>query len=468
MENLDKKIKTLDLQQGAIKILINSIYGAFGNKWFYFYNPDIAQSITLQGQDLIKFSIRAVNHYFRERWHLDTELHEALGVLNKKINKIDEDAAIYTDTDSIYIQFDSALKSIEGLNISTDEYLEMCIKIDQYRLAKYFDICFKKWSDIFNTKNRQTFKLELIAENGFWIKKKNYALKVSYEPNPKLKLYDEEDRYLLIKGLEPIKSSYPIWARTHQLNLIQFLLSKGTSVELENKLIPMLREIFKDFLIQSCENVSMNFNIRQYDKYVESEKEGTLKKGATPYPKAVMHHNHLVIKNDLESKYRKIRQGRKVKFYYSKNNEDLDIDVFAYAPGNLPNEVSPEMDKIQQFFILIVEPVNRILGAIGLSQIDKNLKRAYTLNTTRSKKPLTESQLYPLHVINSETLEHEEVPEKFWKILENPEKDIPEEEFEEYLSIITKYGLNTVVIINKNLNPYIKRITKKMNSIEGK
>jgi DNA polymerase elongation subunit (family B) len=462
LEKSDKLIKKLDLQQGAIKILINSIYGAFGNKWFYFYNPDIAQSITLQGQDLIKFSIRAVNHYFKEKWHLDSELHEALGVSGKKINQIEEDAAIYTDTDSIYIQFDSALKSIEGLELTTDEYLEMCIKIDKYRLAKYFDICFKKWSDIFNTDNRQTFKLELIAENGFWIKKKNYALKVSYEPNPKLTLYDEEDRYLLIKGLEPIKSSYPEWARNHQLNLIQFLLSKGTSVELEDELIPMLREILKDFLLKDDESVSMNFNIRQYDKYVMSEEKGTLKKGATPYPKAVMHHNHLVLKNRLESKYQKIRQGGKVKFYYCENNEDLDIEVFAYKPGDLPTEFAPKMDRIQQFFILIVEPVNRILGAIGLSQIDKNLKRAYEFNTTRSKKPLTDEQLYPLHIINSETLEHEEVPEKFWKTMEDPEKDVPEEDFEEYLSIITKYGLNTVVIINKNLKPYIKRISKKL------
>ena len=37
MEDVEKKIKKLDLKQNAIKLLINSIYGAFGNKWFYFY-----------------------------------------------------------------------------------------------------------------------------------------------------------------------------------------------------------------------------------------------------------------------------------------------------------------------------------------------------------------------------------------------------------------------------------------------
>ena len=130
MESRDKKIKKLSLKQGAIKILINSIYGAFGNKWFYFYNPDIAQSITLQGQDLIKFSIKAVNFYFKEKWHLDRELHEIMGISHLRINKVEEDAAIYTDTDSIYIQFDSALKSIEGIHLTPDEYLKLCIQID--------------------------------------------------------------------------------------------------------------------------------------------------------------------------------------------------------------------------------------------------------------------------------------------------------------------------------------------------
>ena len=37
----------------AVKLTLNSIYGAFGNKWFHFFNIDIAESITLQGQNAI-------------------------------------------------------------------------------------------------------------------------------------------------------------------------------------------------------------------------------------------------------------------------------------------------------------------------------------------------------------------------------------------------------------------------------
>ena len=39
-------------EQG-IKLMLNSIYGAFGNEYFYFFNVDIAETITLQGKDAI-------------------------------------------------------------------------------------------------------------------------------------------------------------------------------------------------------------------------------------------------------------------------------------------------------------------------------------------------------------------------------------------------------------------------------
>jgi DNA polymerase elongation subunit (family B) len=463
MEDLDKKIKKLSLRQGAIKILINSIYGAFGNKWFYFYDIDIAQSITLQGQDMIKFANKAIDFYFKNRWHEDTELHEALGISNHKINKIpdDEIVAVYTDTDSTYVNFGPALYSIENLDLSKDEMVKLVVALDDYRISEFYDTAFEKWSKLFNTDNRQTFKLENISTEGFWIKKKNYALRVVYEPNPKKELFESDDRFLLIKGLEPIKSSYPEWARDHQTNFISYLLKKGTDVDLEGELIPMIKEVRKEFDTLPVDEVAMNFNIRQYDKYVQDEEKCILKKGATPYPKAVMHHNYLVIKNGMEGRYAKLREGNKVKFIYCVPN-DLEIEVFAYNPGDYPTEIAPEIDKDQQFFILIVEPVNRVLGAIGVNKIDKKLRREVEFKTTNSKNPLTEDQLFPLYLVDSETLEYEEVPEKFWKIIEDPEAEPPEEDFDEYLSVITKYGLNTVVVINKNLKSYRKRIAKKL------
>ena len=177
-KQLEQQIKSLDLKQNAIKILINSFYGAFGNKYFYFHNNEIAQSITLQGQDLIKFSIKAINHYFQQKWHLDTELHEKLGISGKTINQIEKEAAVYTDTDSVYVCFDYALKSIEDFELTDTQSLEFCLAINRNRLKNYFEQAFEKYAVHFNTDNRQNFELENLSRSGIWLAKKKYILTI--------------------------------------------------------------------------------------------------------------------------------------------------------------------------------------------------------------------------------------------------------------------------------------------------
>jgi DNA polymerase elongation subunit (family B) len=466
MENKEKQIKKLDLKQNAIKILINSIYGAFGNKWFYFYNPDIAQSITLQGQDLIKFSIKAVNHYFLEKWHLDTELHQKLGIDKYTIKKIEEDAAIYTDTDSIYVQFDSALESIIGADFTKDEALNICINIDRYRLSSYFDNCFEKYGKLFNTKNRLKFKLENLSETGIWLKKKNYAIRVAYEPNPNYELESPEKRYLIIKGLEPVKGSYPIWARTKLIELTSFIMDRGKRLDIEKDIIPKLTDLKNEALSLHPDELAFNFNIRVYNKYITSEAKLELKKGISIFPRAAAIYNHILIKTGLTEKYPKIREKDKIKFYYcNPTQNEGGHDVFAYSPGTYPDEIALLMDIDAQFFSLIVEPVNRLLTAMKMSSLDVNLKRAVEVVTVKSKKALAVSSIHPLYVVDQDSLENSLIPEKYWNIIGNPNIDIPENDFQEYLSIITKYGLNTIIIPEPELDKYIKRIQKKKDKV---
>jgi hypothetical protein len=466
MEDRDKHLKKLDLKQNAIKILINSIYGAFGNKWFYFYNPDIAQSITLQGQDLIKFSIKAVNHYFLERWHLDTELHEQLGISQYTINKVDSEAAIYTDTDSIYVQFDSALESIVGADFTKDEALNICINIDRYRLSNYFDNCFEKYGKLFNTKNRLKFKLENLSETGIWLKKKNYAIRVAYEPNPNFELEPQDKRYLIIKGLEPVKGSYPIWARNKLTELTSFIMDRGKRLDLEKDIIPRLLALKTEAISMHPDELAFNFRIRVYNKYVASEAKLELRKGISIFPRAAAIYNHTLIKTGLIEKYPKIREGDKIKFYYcNPETNEGGHDVFAYSPGTYPDEIAILMDIDSQFFSLIIEPVNRLLTAMKISSLDINLKRAVDLITVKSKKVLTDADIYPLYAVDQDTLEYVEVPEKFWKVIGNPEADVPESDFQEYLEVITKYGLNTTIVPKPELDKYLKRLTKKKEKL---
>jgi DNA polymerase elongation subunit (family B) len=107
LEELNKKLqeyqqKSSDFyntEQG-IKLTLNSIYGATGNQYFALFNPDVAESVTLQGQDIWRFAEKIINKYFTEMWHLDSELHEKMGVAN--VRPLNLDFVVYGDTDSVF------------------------------------------------------------------------------------------------------------------------------------------------------------------------------------------------------------------------------------------------------------------------------------------------------------------------------------------------------------------------------
>ena len=54
-----------ETKQLAVKTFINSVYGACASKYFVGHNTAVAESITLQGQDLNHYSENCVNKYFR-------------------------------------------------------------------------------------------------------------------------------------------------------------------------------------------------------------------------------------------------------------------------------------------------------------------------------------------------------------------------------------------------------------------
>jgi intein/homing endonuclease len=108
IEELQAEIKRLEsikdiynTNEQSIKVFLNSCYGACASIFFRCYNVVVAEAITLQGQDLIKFTNRIIDDYFMNKWHLDKELHEKLGLKDSIVNKINASSVIYNDTDSV-------------------------------------------------------------------------------------------------------------------------------------------------------------------------------------------------------------------------------------------------------------------------------------------------------------------------------------------------------------------------------
>jgi hypothetical protein len=84
----------------AIKIFINSVYGASASPYFAGYNIRVAEAITLQGQEMDKFAIKIMNRYFQDFWYKDKEAHDAMGIKGP-VQKVTQDVVVYADTDSV-------------------------------------------------------------------------------------------------------------------------------------------------------------------------------------------------------------------------------------------------------------------------------------------------------------------------------------------------------------------------------
>lgn len=462
---LEKEIKLLDLRQNAIKILINAFYGAFGNKFFYFSNLDIAQSITAQGQDLIKFSVKAMNHFFRNKWHLDKALHEKLGIGHLKVNQITKDAVIYVDTDSNYVWFHPAIQSVEGLPPMTDEEtLEFVLKLDEHGIRPYLKAAFSKYAAVFNTDNRQDFELENISRYAVWMAKKNYALQVWYEDNGARRLLKSDKRYKIIKGLETVKSSYPVWAREKLARIQDMFLERGLTINIEDDIVPVLQELKAEFLKLDLEQMCFNYNLNEFEKYIVSLKDLEFAKGTTPNPRGAAFYNHLLIKTGNQ-KYNSIRERSKIKQYWCNIEDERNenkFDCFCFPPGEYPAEFAPPIDMDEQFFKLIIEPVNRFLEAYGWPELNKQLNRTVEVVKPRTRKPIPKEDMYPYYVVNNETFEYVEVDSRLNEYLENQQKHVPVELNGLLLMTISKYGMDSLIVPKCELDKHIKRRKKKL------
>jgi len=107
-------------EEQAIKIFINSCYGATASAFFVGYNVKVAEAITLQGQELIKFVTGNINRYFSEFWHRDHELHKKLGIT--RADRVISEVAVYGDTDSVAA--DSIIRTTSG-DVTIEELFNM-------------------------------------------------------------------------------------------------------------------------------------------------------------------------------------------------------------------------------------------------------------------------------------------------------------------------------------------------------
>jgi DNA polymerase elongation subunit (family B) len=333
---IERDIVRYENQQTAIKLLLNSLYGALGNKYFRYFTMEIAEGITLSGQTIIRWAEKAVNDY-----------------LNKALkNAKYKDYVIAIDTDSVYVALEDVVKSTgitdkEKITTFLDKF---CGDAMESILSKSFN----QLADNMNAyKKRLTMKREAIADRAIWTAKKRYILNV---------LDNEGVRYakpkLKIMGIEAIKSSTPGTCREAFEELFQVLIH-GTEAETQ-KFISDYRAKFDALPPEEKAFPRGVSSVKDYQS-----RDTIYKKGTPINSRAAILYNYMLQKNGLKT-YTPIRDGDKIKYIYLYPNNPMKEDVIGFVDV-LPPEFKLHrfIDNDKQFEKAFLEPAKLILDAIG-------------------------------------------------------------------------------------------------------
>ena len=336
---LEKEIAHLDNRQMSAKILLNSLYGAMGNRYFRYFSLPMAEGITMSGQLAIRWAERAVNDF-----------------MNKTLGTKDKDYVIAIDTDSLYVNMGDLVKKFEPKN-PIDFLDSACHDTLEPVIEKAYADLFEKFNCY---TNRMEMSREVIADRGIWTAKKRYILNV----------FDNEGvRYsepkLKIMGIEAIKSSTPGACRDALKELFKVIVSGS-----ENKTQKAIEQFRQYFGTLPPEDVSFPRGVSAVDKW--KDKQSVFKKGTPIHVRGALLYNRVICENGLDKKYPMIQSGDKIKFTYLKMPNPIRQNVISY-PDYLPPELQLHkfIDYDKQFQKTFLGPIEPILESVGWSTEDK-------------------------------------------------------------------------------------------------
>lgn len=341
VESGDKDAKVqvtqLDNQQQAIKIMMNSLYGAMANEFFRYFNVRIASAITLSGQLSIQWAQRAINKE-----------------MNSRLNTSNVDYVIGIDTDSLYVHMDKIVEGfgLQDRNAITDQLDRFCEDVIQPVL----DTAYRQLAEYMGCPNNEmVMKREAIAQRGIWTGKKHYIISVMDNEGvrfaePKLK----------IVGIEAVKSSTPKICRDKLKEAFEQVIS-GT----ESQVQQTIADFRNHFFSLPPDQVAFPRSVSAIPDRVDI-RPGIPLKGLPINTRAAVLHNYHIEANNLSAKYPPIQSGEKIKFAYLKMPNPIHENVIGFI-DYLPKELDLDryIDYNMQFDKTFMSPMLSVLNAIG-------------------------------------------------------------------------------------------------------
>ena len=309
-KKLLKTISRYNNIQMAKKISLNSAYGAIGNNWFRYFDLQNAEAITTSGQLSIRWIEKSLNAY-----------------LNKIMETDKEDYVIASDTDSVYITFESLVSKVFGESPETRKVVEFLDKVATDKLEPFINKSYKSLAELMGAYEQKMFMArEVIADKGIWTAKKRYILNVH---NSEGVQYSEPK--LKMMGIEAVKSSTPSACREKIKEALDIIMNGN-----EKLLNTFIQDFRKDFMKLDPEQIAYPRSCNGLSKW--SESHNLFKKGAPIHVKGGILYNYLVNKHKLGNKYPNIQEGDKIKFLHLRQPNLYQSSAFSFIT-ELPREL---------------------------------------------------------------------------------------------------------------------------------
>lgn len=341
-KDLKRQMTQLHNSQMAIKIAMNSLYGATANIYFLYYIGEMAEAITTSGQLSIRYAQKSVNNY-----------------LNKVLKTADEDYIVYIDTDSIYVNLGPLIEAVFGTTDidrkTGEEFLDKaCKEKIEKVIADGYEKLAKKMGAY---RNAMVMKREKITDKSVFVAKKRYIMNALnsegvHFAKPKIS----------VTGIESVRSSTPEVCREKMKQAFDVIMN-GTEKDVQ-KFIEDFRQEFYKLPVEDVAKISGTDNI---EKYME---RGTYKKGCPMHVRGAIVYNIDLKKKELDKKYELVKSGDKIKFVYMKTPNPVRENIISF-PNVLPKEMGLDkyVDYETQFEKVFLSPIENILDAIGWTAV---------------------------------------------------------------------------------------------------
>lgn len=335
----DKEIAMMNAFQLAMKVVANGGYGSIGNSSFRYFDPQIAEAITLTGQMTIQYIERKINAF-----------------LNEKFKTENIDYVITMDTDSVYV---TLKKFVDGLGL--EDKSKIVDALDTFIKSEIEPMLEKEYQALADyvgcKKNLMDMKREAIGDVGIFRGKKNYLMQV----------YDNEGvRFakpqLKMVGIETAKSSTPKIVREELSKCLDVIINKTNDDLFKN-----IKEFKEKFMSSDIVSISSPRGCNEFKKFMTNNPTSPFKKGTPIHVKGVISYNQALRENDkLAKKYEPIKEGSKIKFIYLIQPNHFRTNVISFI-DRLPEEFGLEeyIDKETQFDKVFIRPLKSFTDLVG-------------------------------------------------------------------------------------------------------